>query len=414
MTASIFGWLDYDEKERLRMMEILNLFREKGTQDELGAAQIRDSLSDHFFPGTTTVQSRARYFLFVPWIHFHLERDHVASNDRERQHRILHDRLVDSLLAGGESRGIIGVYARQTLRNLPSGIYWTGLNAWGIRLAGESIERYDELRLTSRDEEADGLVTESGELVSPSRRYWHPGIPEPPEDLFERTTFDLTRDEAEFLQERIIDSCQGTLLEDCLSNPIPNIESAEYPWELSGIEHIGDALQTDIEHARLFALLSEGAVTLYNLMLAELAVEIEIGQYEGQVKTYNEMFNNWADEVVTERAKLLVWDRSAFWNRIRELRPALRPATEHFFDRWIELAIAEPRSLATSVEARNLIRHRERLLKGSLARLHNRGPLERWAGASGLRRMTFRWSTAQSHLVDILSGLEREPGSVDA
>lgn len=34
----------------------------------LGFAPIRDAFADYFFPGTSTIQTRARYFLFVPWI----------------------------------------------------------------------------------------------------------------------------------------------------------------------------------------------------------------------------------------------------------------------------------------------------------------------------------------------------------
>lgn len=41
---------------------------EPGTLDELGIGSIRDTFSDELFPGTSTIQTRARYFLFVPWI----------------------------------------------------------------------------------------------------------------------------------------------------------------------------------------------------------------------------------------------------------------------------------------------------------------------------------------------------------
>ena len=61
MTASTFGWLDHDEGERRRMMEVVNLFREKGTLDELGICTIRDTVAEHFFPGTSTIQSRIEY-----------------------------------------------------------------------------------------------------------------------------------------------------------------------------------------------------------------------------------------------------------------------------------------------------------------------------------------------------------------
>ena len=41
---------------------------EPGTLDELGIGPIRDTIADTLFPGTSTIQTRARYFLFIPWI----------------------------------------------------------------------------------------------------------------------------------------------------------------------------------------------------------------------------------------------------------------------------------------------------------------------------------------------------------
>ena len=55
------------------MLDVVNIFREQGTVDELGVGRIRDALADHLFPGTSTIQTRARYMLFVPWIYQALE-----------------------------------------------------------------------------------------------------------------------------------------------------------------------------------------------------------------------------------------------------------------------------------------------------------------------------------------------------
>ena len=66
--VSTFTWLDSSESDRQQTMQVLDLFREKSTLDELGFAPIRDAFADHFFPGTSTIQTHARYFLFVPWI----------------------------------------------------------------------------------------------------------------------------------------------------------------------------------------------------------------------------------------------------------------------------------------------------------------------------------------------------------
>ena len=72
--ASKFGWIDFSEKERQQMLDIIDLFNKQDTRDELGVGTIRDAFSDHFFPGTSTIQTRARYFLFVPWIYRDVER----------------------------------------------------------------------------------------------------------------------------------------------------------------------------------------------------------------------------------------------------------------------------------------------------------------------------------------------------
>jgi hypothetical protein len=67
--SSNFAWLDYDARERRAMLGIVDLFREKGTVDELGLGVIRDAFADRLFPGTSTLHSRARYWLFVPWLY---------------------------------------------------------------------------------------------------------------------------------------------------------------------------------------------------------------------------------------------------------------------------------------------------------------------------------------------------------
>ena len=54
-------------------------FREHDTPDELGIGSVRDTFADLFFPGTTTIMTRARYFLLVPWTYQRLEKQRVCS-----------------------------------------------------------------------------------------------------------------------------------------------------------------------------------------------------------------------------------------------------------------------------------------------------------------------------------------------
>ena len=50
---SFVGWLDYSEAERRQVQEMLQLFTEKGTVDDLGVGTVRDAISNRLFPGTS-------------------------------------------------------------------------------------------------------------------------------------------------------------------------------------------------------------------------------------------------------------------------------------------------------------------------------------------------------------------------
>lgn len=76
--SSTFAWLDYSARERRAMLEVVDPFRVKGTVDGLGLGVIRDAFADRLFPGTST-QTRARYWLFVPWLYLQLETERTPS-----------------------------------------------------------------------------------------------------------------------------------------------------------------------------------------------------------------------------------------------------------------------------------------------------------------------------------------------
>ena len=59
------GWIDFSKSERSKVLSVLELISERGTLDELGIASIRDGFADLFFPGTSTIQTRAKYFFIV-------------------------------------------------------------------------------------------------------------------------------------------------------------------------------------------------------------------------------------------------------------------------------------------------------------------------------------------------------------
>src|SRR3954462_15266264 len=97
---SSLAWIDFDEAERQRAQRILALFQEHESRDELGLGAIRDSIADHLFPGTSTIQTRLRYMLFIPWIFQVIAKSAGASAHLSIEGRSLENRLADALKAG--------------------------------------------------------------------------------------------------------------------------------------------------------------------------------------------------------------------------------------------------------------------------------------------------------------------------
>ena len=69
MPPALLTWLDYSEADQRRAREIVAMFSQRESRDELGLGRIRDALSDTLFPGTSVLLTRARYFLFIPWLY---------------------------------------------------------------------------------------------------------------------------------------------------------------------------------------------------------------------------------------------------------------------------------------------------------------------------------------------------------
>jgi hypothetical protein len=109
---SAFVWLDYSERERRKMLDVVDLFREHDTRDELGVGSVRDAFADMLFPGTSTIMTRARYFLLVPWAYQRLERLRVRSAEIAARARQAELNLVEPIERSGDKDGNIGKLAK--------------------------------------------------------------------------------------------------------------------------------------------------------------------------------------------------------------------------------------------------------------------------------------------------------------
>lgn len=389
---SPLAWIDFDEAEHQRAQRIMALFLERENRDELGLGAIRDSIADHLFPGTSTIQTRLRYMLFIPWILRRLERHEGTASQLNTEGRKMEIRLSDALKAGGETRGIIGRDAGARLKRLPSSVYWAGLSAWGIRQFPGSRETYYAALPAVRRRRRLAEVNAEGfeDLQSGS---WHPGLPPEPADLLETASFRLTGDEAQFVRDRLVASARTSLL-TWLSGQADNVQ-CPYVWQHPALDEFPAEARQLVGHAEIFSSVIHGASLLYNLQLAELRAR------EDWIELYRDRLAQWAAEL--DDGRLGAWSLEDFWREVSHPTHTIRRALVSFVQDWVALAKTDAAKLPDSGVARTLVRDRELLLKKSQSRFANHAIRDRWGGASGAERLSFRWRQAHSHLIDLLN-----------
>ena len=277
MPPAVLAWLDYSEADQRRAQEIVRMFSQPESRDELGLGQIRDALSDTLFPGTSVLLTRARYLLFVPWLYREGWRPdrrgpHLVSWVEARERR-----LISALHAGGDHEGLIGRFAGRDVQNLPSTIYWNSLRRFGIL-------RYDGTPTqTAGRRQAPRSLNDATEFIERSEAVWDPSMPEHPKDFFEFTNCDfaLTRDEATWLAERIGQAAPNTLLEFLVTKGNRRPDIARFPWDDDEVNTATGQVRDAVNEARRFAVAMHGAALLYNVLLAERAEELSLSQHEG-------------------------------------------------------------------------------------------------------------------------------------
>ena len=399
MSATL-TWLDLTASDRDRMRQVLDLFNEQGTVDELGLGSLRDALSEALFPGTSTIQTRLRYVLFVPWIYRQLEAWRTTASDVSTQLRKAELDLIGPLLENGRSQGVIGERARGSLARQPSSVYWTALVRWGLFLH-ERPQAWYHTHFTGllRGGGAEEAADDPG-IIRTHQPNWHPRLPASPPEFPHEASFDLTREEAAFLQGRLEERCAGSLLA-WMAREGSDGPSDGCFWDDSAATHAHADFTVTIELARRFSLHVEGMPLLYNLLLAERFLSAHSGDDEA-VERYRQEIDEWAAQEAEEKS----FDPARLWTfaRSRHLHvPRLqRPFVEAWSTRLPEIG---PAAIADDPTLRDLIETREQQLKGPRARLQNPARLLDWSGRVGVGRMNFRWHRVSRMLFDLHEGL---------
>ena len=390
--SSTFTWLAYSDQELRRAHDLASSLSERETRDELGIGSIRDGIADRLFPGTSTIQSRARYFLFLPWLFREIEHLNTGRS-RERSERAERE-LIAALRHSDDTRGLVG--GRTSLvERLPSEIYWSGLSVLGIRRVDQSLSAYyrwldDPRRHARLVRDDDGLP------VAGAVRTWWDRVPDPPAGFPEVSAFSLTRTESEYLAARAIaatpyETLLGFLLDRGSVHP-----DVELPWQHPQRTGMPDSVRDDLDVAERFSLLHRGAALLYNLLIAEAREDT------ARCDEYRAKLTSWQD---SNSASLDAFDLGRVWT----LAPRASTRAKDFVRNWKRLATRDDgRALAEVRSARSLIQGQEIRVKGSQrSRITNPFRVG-WNGASGPRSLIFagdrrcsgsRWTSRKDETV---------------
>lgn len=396
MSGLELGWIDLSPKHRDKVRNVIKLLSETGTMDEIGVGVVRDAFSEILFPGTTTVQTRAKYFLIVPYIFNDLV--HKEVENPKALIESLHEKeleLIDKKSLG-EEQGIIGVSAGAALKIKPSDIYWNGIKRFGIfTKSGMSIPDYARAVFTIKNKyektKALGHIRDNeGELDTDDKDalkaellsgFWK--LPPDSRDWQKDLNIRLGYAEAAFLKERIVTTCPESLLAYVLSENLTDFLAIDDFTDMYALTpQLPDQLRTHCELAIQFARFIEGAHIRYNVILSRKEDQKAISRW-----------NTWYEDASLYSAIDLNLVYLLIRSKALKLRYFLAEYQRHLKSGNIE-------------ELDRLIIERERDLKGDArARLLNAAKYkyERWIG---IEKLHYRLKNAQTLCRDIFAGLD--------
>lgn len=415
------GWIDFSSDDRRRALDVLALAKEPGTLDELGIGQLRDAYAEALFPGFSTIQTRARYFLAIPKILCDW-RDQPPAQRRAlrledylaRQENLLAERLA----ANHKDRklsleGIIGhtLAGRGGVKRPPSTAYWAGLRVFGLvrttKSLGEFLRTWGDdagmpTALRSDDGDDDtGLCVSHGVRRPPaSHGQWGADL-----------TLSLSRPEACFLAGCLAhpvraglpfagapgrdrgDSVVAQLLRAGLATQVQALDPALDSFAAFSIwarsSGLSQTCLDTIEAAARFSLAVEGAHILFNQAIAGSALN---GEHAALQAICEEDFPRWRDQALAER--VFYPGAAQQWLQAAGVR-AVKRGSREFLECWNQ-ALCSGKSAASLIE---LVTNQAKLNKPNRSLLVQRQlkPLP-WYG---MRALEYRWPTARRMLLDI-------------
>ncbi len=285
---SSVGWIDFSSTDRKRVHEVLALIKEPGTLDEMGFGQLRDAYADTLFPGFSTIQTRARYFLALPkmmlgwadWPEAKRRRQPLAEYLKTAENEFARMLKANYDAKGLAPEGVIGhtVVEQGGVARRPSSTYWNGLRVFEIVRTEGSLAEF--CRYWRRGGEPHQVVS-SEEGNDDTRERFEATVRRPPGaqgDWPIGLTLKLEVAEARFLRERFTTArdLDNTVCAQLLSNDLAasalddsHTSFAAFSAWAAGQPRLSKPCRDNIAAAQRFSLAVEGAHIVFNRLIAE-------------------------------------------------------------------------------------------------------------------------------------------------
>ena len=379
------GWIDFSSKDREKAMAVIDLMKENRAVDELGIGVVRDRLADILFPGTSTIQTRAKYFFIGPWCMIEAEKNFKNKVDYLKRLNNIETDVIKALIKNEPSNttGIIGKDSIGTLKRKPSEIYWNGLRTYNIMPFNISRNQYISSIKTNKNhdveegDDKDSYYLDNDEIrwnITKFRKNWK-----------ENLTLSLTKEESEFLKEKITRYYPNSLYSYIINNKDISLEDEDI-YDLTFKNTLPEVVRSDLDLALNFGKVIHGAHIRYNIILRQKnSVEIE---------DYEDYWNQWCNEM-----SQFNWDKFNI-DRIYEFAQTTK-GTKEFIEGWFK-AIRELDNINLG-QLDKMIEAREYSLKGQRAKLKNYGNVDvsKWVG---LGMLEYRWRNVKTLVKDIKDG----------
>lgn len=218
------GFLSFNQEALNRANKVMKLLQGQGAIDELGLGRIRDAFSNTMFPGMSVLQTHAKYFLLMPALYSFLEKTRIA--DVREARTIVRDQEIRMTyrLIDGSAKDATGIIGADMLRRGegyvkydPTYVYQAGMEIYGLiprcgNIYATLAERSAIYQNSPKKHKGNDETGDDSDDLPGNRQIYK--VCGEDYDFSHREPLDikLTRREAEFLKNQIIQNTQGSLL----------------------------------------------------------------------------------------------------------------------------------------------------------------------------------------------------------